>query len=131
MLMGGRLLFLPKVISQVLAISIAALAAILSYILWQYLVTGRTEWTIDETGVQIIWLKHFALSRNEDISINWADIESFKDKADPNYHTLKIRLHTGQMLKFYHDNLTTGDDYKQLREDFEQALQAKRNAVNN
>ncbi|MCU7551358.1 hypothetical protein OCK74_19710 [Chitinophagaceae bacterium LB-8] len=128
---GGRLMLLPKSINQGLAILLTALVAVISYLLWQKLVTGKTEWTLDDTGLQVIWMKQFAFTHIEDIRLSWSDIDSFSDKADLNYHTFKIKLRSGQTVKFYHDNLTTGDDYKQFTEDFALLFKAMQAAANN
>jgi hypothetical protein len=82
---------------------------------WQLFVTGRSEWTLDDDMVMIHWTKPFTLSDDrDDTIIIWSDIEKIYQGPDPHYYTLKIRLFNGQIVKFYHDYLTTRDEFNQL-----------------
>jgi hypothetical protein len=82
---------------------------------WQLFVTGRSEWTLDEEMIMIHWTKPFKLSDDrDDTIIVWSDIEKIYQGLDSKYYDLKIRLFNGQIVKFYHDNLTTRDEFSQL-----------------
>ncbi len=84
-----------------------------SYLLWQQLVTGRTEWTIDNDGFSLNWIKQFAFSKQPDINFKWKEIESIVRSFDLNYYKLNIKLASGQTIKFYHDSWAK-DDFKEL-----------------
>lgn len=90
--------------------------------MWQRFVTGRTEWTIDSSGIQVKWVKQFYLSNNEDINLKWNEIESISRGFDPNYYNLKIQRTSGQKIKFYHDTLTTKDDFKEFIKNLHQTF---------
>ena len=96
------------------ALLIIAFIAI-AYLSWQKFVTGRTEWIIDESGINMKWIKSFAFSDSKDLKLNWKEIKNISQGLDPKYDTIKIKLTTGETLKFYHDNLTTKDDYEEFK----------------
>lgn len=96
------------------AISITITEFVILYFLWQKFVTGRTEWTIDDSCISINWIKKFPLLDNKNLILKWEEVENITDRSDPNYHTLRITLIDGQVIKFYHDNLTTRDNYGDL-----------------
>jgi hypothetical protein len=111
---GGVILFIPQGLSSSLAVTAMIVSVTITYFLWQQLVIGRTEWTVDSTGISMTWVRQFSFTNKEDINLKWNEIESIGRGSDPNYYNLKIRLVSGQKLKFYHDTLTTRDDFKDL-----------------
>ena len=66
----------------------------------------------DET-LKIIWTKR-PLERTKDISLKCAEIMNISKGPDANYYHLKINLRSGERLSFFHDYLTTRDDFKEL-----------------
>ena len=46
------------------SILLVAAVMFIAYLLWQKFVTGRTEWTIDEIGISVKWVKQFAFTKN-------------------------------------------------------------------
>lgn len=89
--------------------------AIIAYLSWQKFVTGRTEWTIDEDGITMKWIKPFAFNDSKDLTLAWEEIENIRQGPDPQYDTIKIDTISGETFKFYHDNLTTRDDYEEFK----------------
>lgn len=83
------------------------------YFLWQRFVTGRTEWTIDANEISIIWTKKFPFSGEIDLTIKWDDVKEISKGPDPQYYCLRIKLVSGMTIKFYHDSLTTRDDFEE------------------
>jgi hypothetical protein len=77
-------------------------------------VTAKTQWTINDDGIYMTWIKQFAFTHNDDITIKWNEIESISRGLDPNYYNLKIKLISGQTIRFYHDTLTTRDDFQEF-----------------
>ena len=110
---GGIILF-NDIVKQIPTIIFILLAMTIAYFSWQKFVTGRTEWTIDKAGIYMTWIKQFYFSSEDDIKLKWNEIESIKQGFDPNYYTLKIKFISGEKIKFYHDNLTTKDDFKEF-----------------
>jgi len=84
------------------------------YVLWQVFVTGRTIWTIDENGVKIVWTKKFFLGGSYDDLIRWSEIKNIRRGSDPQYYTLKIEHVSGYTIKYFHDTLTTKDDFDKM-----------------
>lgn len=99
---------------------------VIGYILWQRLVTGKTEWMVDDKGIKIAWTKQFAWVKNEDLDISWKQIEKISKGFDTNYYNLNIKLSNGKIIKFYHDRLSTKDDFKNLLEILYQTFNKKR-----
>jgi len=120
-LFGGIFLFVPQGLPKPLSITITFTGFIIAYVLWQKFVTGRTEWTINKDGINMIWVKHFAFTNNKDIFIGWNEIKSISRGFEPQYYNLKIELISGEIIRFYHDTLTTKDDFQE----FLTALNAK------
>jgi hypothetical protein len=113
--MGGILIFFPHGIhNEGLSILLVAISFTIIYFIWQAFVTARTRWTINDDGISMTWIEQFAFTNNEDIDIKWNEIESISRGLDHNYYNLKIKLVSGQTIRFYHDTLTTRDDFKQF-----------------
>lgn len=86
---------------------------ILSWLLWQKFVTGRTEWTITEDGVTMVWTKR-PLERTKDFNLQWTEIAKISQGRDTQYYHLKILLTSDEKLSFFHHHLTTRDDFEEL-----------------
>lgn len=106
--------FFPLKTSTSLSLVLVGLFMAIAYFLWRNFVTGRTEWTINESDVSMKWIKQFGFTKKSDLSIRWTEIKNISPGLDPLYDTLKIKLASGEKIKFYHDTLTTGDDYKEF-----------------
>jgi hypothetical protein len=111
---GGVFLFIPHGLSHFLAVTVTFVSMTITYFLWQHVVTGRTEWTVDSNGISITWVKQYSFATKADINLKWEEIESIGRVFDPNYYNLKIKLVSGQKFNFFHDTLTTRDDFKEL-----------------
>ena len=107
--------------------SVTAISFGIVYFLWQRFATGRTEWTFGETEINIVWTKRFPFSRLSDLVIRWDNIEKIWRGPDPHYYCLRIRLISGKTFKFYHDPLTTGDDFQKCIETLYQTFAGKNN----
>ena len=83
------------------------------YFLWQKFVTGRTEWTITNDNLKIVWTKR-PLERTKDLILEFSEISNISKGLDPQYYHLKINLKSGETLSFFHDPLTTRDDFEEL-----------------
>ena len=105
-----------------LAILHVGILAVAALALWQILVTGRSQWTVNHETIQVVWTRKFLGHHGNPVVIKWSEIESITRGADPNYYTLKINLQSGQTLKFFHDNLTLRDDFEALLKDLNQHL---------
>jgi hypothetical protein len=120
--MGGIFVLFPHGIhNEGLSILLVAISFTIVYFVWQIFVTAKTQWTINDDGICMTWIKQFAFTHNDDITIKWNEIESISRGLDPNYYNLKIKLVSGQTIRFYHDTLTTRDAFQE----FLKALNAK------
>lgn len=86
----------------------------LAMFLWQKYVTGRTEWQIDDKRVIITFTKKFAFHIGRPYEFEWDDIEKIWQGRDGNYYNLKIRLTSGETINFFHDTLTTRDEFEEM-----------------
>jgi hypothetical protein len=109
-----------------LAILLVSVLAFVSYILWQILVTGRTIWTIDEKEIKIVWTKKFIFQDGKDIIIKWSEIKDISRGLDPQYYNLKIKLHSGDTIKYFHDTMTTRDEFEEMLKVLYQTLKDKK-----
>ena len=91
------------------------LFVLITYLVWQKYVTGRTEWTISPQELIIHWTKR-PLERTKDLTLKLSDIYKISRGLDPHYYHLKITLISGQTLSFFHDSLTFKDDFSDLIE---------------
>jgi hypothetical protein len=110
-----------------LSILVVSVLAIAVYIFWQIFVTGRTEWTLNNNEIKILWTKKFFLSKTEDFNIKWNEIESISRGFEPHYYNLRIKVSSGDTIRFYHDILTTRDDFENLIIVLNQTLNKKKN----
>ncbi len=90
--------------------------------IWQWLATVRAIWTVDENGIEIHWTKKSILSRGDSVIMAWSEIEKIYRGPDPQYYTLKIKPVSDKVLKFYHDPLTTRDEFRELLDDLDSRL---------
>ena len=124
---GGVILIIPHGLhNSKLAMLIAVGLMIVAYFLWQRFVTGRTEWTLNDNEISIAWTKKFPFTEGKEISFRWDEVKNISKGLDPQYYNLKIELVSGQTIKFYHDNLTTRDDFEECLKVLLQTLNAKR-----
>lgn len=113
--MGGVRLFIPHGLhNKGLTYLVALVAFTITYCLWQKFVTGRTEWMIDKSHVTIRWTKKFAFTDNQETILKWPEIKKISRGPDILYYTLKIKLLNEQTIKYYHDTLTTRDDFYEM-----------------
>lgn len=112
-----------------LSILIVSIEAIVSYILWQFFVTGRTIWKIDDEEINIVWTKKFIFNDGRDVIIKWSEIEDISRGLDPQYYNLKIKLHSGDTIRYIHDTLTTRDDFEEMLKTLYQTLNLKKTKV--
>jgi len=125
----SRRVFFPPEVSSIVSILMISFWIATTYLLWQQFVTGRTEWTIDETGITINWTKKFAWIPGDNVNLSWTEIEDISKGPDPQYYTLRIKLISGKTIKYYHDTLTTGDDFGELIKVLFQAMSDKKSKV--
>jgi hypothetical protein len=108
---------IPTGLPDLIIVFLILVDGIIAYFMWQFIVTGRTEWEIDDDIIRIRWVKPFLMSgRNADDIIDWSDIENISRGPDPNYYTLIILLSNGQKIRFFHSSLTTRDDFGKMME---------------
>jgi hypothetical protein len=79
---------------------------------WQLVVVGRTEWTISETEVNVVWTRKFPLAAVEDYHLKWTDIKNIRKGFDPNYDIVYIVLNAGEEIRFIHSPITMRDDFR-------------------
>ena len=113
-----------------LTILVVSIVALISYTLWQIFVTGRTIWTIDENEIKIVWTKKFILADSTDTIIKWSEIKDISRGLDPQYYNLKIKLVSGDTIKYFHDTLTTRDDFEEMLKTLYQTLNDKKATAN-
>jgi hypothetical protein len=118
-------IFFP-VSNRTLAVALILFDFCIAYLLWQKFVTGRTEWTVDNNEIKIIWTKQFAFANDTNYTLPWSEIDNISQGRDTHYYNLKIKLTNGQTLKFYHDTLTTKDDFEELLKVLYQTLKEKK-----
>jgi hypothetical protein len=103
----------PKTLESIPTSLFISSIALVSYILWQKFVTGRTEWIISDDTLKITWTKR-PLERTKDYNLKRTEISKISQGSDRNYYHLKIDLTSGDRLNFFHDPLTTKDDFESL-----------------
>ena len=123
--LGTAILFIPPGTTKPFGLLIL-FSATSVYLLWQKFVTGRTEWTIDDNEITIIWIKTFVLADCKNLKIKWPEIEDINARFDLHYRDLEIKLLNGDSIVFYHDNLVTKDDFESLKTALHQTLNKKK-----
>lgn len=63
--------------------------------------------------MNITWTRKFPFTGGEGIVLKWEDVKKISKGIEPQYYNLKIELVTGQIIRFYHDSMTTGDDFEE------------------
>jgi len=122
----GILIFIPHGVHNTgMSMMITAVCLIVVYFLWQRFATERTEWTVDEKEVNITWIRKFPFTVGEEIVFTWDEVKMISRGSDRQYYNLKVELITGQTIKFYHDTLTTGDDFEECLKTMHQIFSQK------
>jgi hypothetical protein len=111
-----------------LSILLVSILAFITYILWQIFVTGRTQWTIDDNEIKILWTKKFFLADCSDTTIRWSEIENISRGLDPQYYNLKIKLVSGDTVKYFHSS--GRDDFEEMLKKLYQTLNDKKATAN-
>jgi hypothetical protein len=127
---AGTLLPSGGLQNEGLAILLVSAVAFVSYILWQIFVTGRTIWTIDEKEIKIVWTKKFIFQDGKDVIIKWSEIKDISRGLDPQYYNLKIKLYSGDTIKYFHDTMTTRDEFEEMLKVLYQTLKDKKATAN-
>ncbi|MBI1780456.1 MAG: hypothetical protein HYR66_03705 [Sphingobacteriales bacterium] len=123
---GSVFLFIPHGIqNNGLLIFILVILMTIVYFLWQRFVTGRCEWTINDDGITIVWIKKFAFANTKNLHFKWSEIQKINRGLDPNYYNLKIKLVSGRTLTFFHDYLVTKDGFSNMTTELFQTLNKK------
>ena len=120
-----RIYLLPEKLWPLSPLILTIVFLLLLYFLFQKLARAYTEWTVNETGVQIHWLTHFAFNHKDEITISWQEIQSYKISYSVQYRTFKIFLNSGGKLIFYHDNWQAKDDFSELIAAFKSMYETK------
>jgi hypothetical protein len=108
----GMALFAPQGIHGTGAIILILVVGFsIAIFSWQRFVTGRTEWTVDNTQILITWTKSFAFTTCNEITIRWDEIKDIRERHDPHYCVLKIEMASGEEWKFIHDYMVFKDDF--------------------
>jgi hypothetical protein len=119
LLLGGfmalRVFLLPPEITGGTAIVLVVVLFLVAYTLWQFGVTGRAEWAIDDVGFTVTWTKRFLLSGVKDLEVKWSEIAKVSRGFDPKYDIVKIELIDGRKFRFIHDTITSRDDFLKVR----------------
>jgi hypothetical protein len=77
--------------------------------------TVLTVWTFSEKEIQIKWSKQFLFhKRKPDLTINWDAIKAYKFGWSFTFDTFKLITKDGTVLKYWHDNFNTKDDFKKF-----------------
>lgn len=79
---------------------------------WQLVVVGRTEWTVSETEVNVVWTRKFLFATVDDYHLKWSDIKNIRKGFDPNYDIVYIVLNSGEEIRFIHSPITMRDDFR-------------------
>lgn len=103
-----------KIMDERFIFSIAAAAFIIGFFLRLKLVTGRTEWTINNNEIIIVWTKKIPFANCKDLLIKWTEVAKIRTSVSIRWQTLDIFLSTGHSLVFYRDDLARKNDFEQL-----------------
>lgn len=127
---AGTLLPKGGLQNEGLSILVVSVIAFIAYVFWQIFVTGRTLWTIDDNEIKIVWTKKFILADSKDTIIKWNEIKDMSRGLDPQYYNLKIKLVSGDTIKYFHDTMTTRDEFQDMLKTLYQILNDKKATAN-
>jgi hypothetical protein len=100
---------------QAIKYIIILMYGVFSWVMWQLFATGRTEWTIDDKVIIIRWTKKFPFSQFESINIiEWSEIAKINKATTRSFTGLEFFFSNGMNVKYYHDPMVIGDDYKKM-----------------
>lgn len=81
---------------------------------------ARTEWVLNDTGINIKWITQFYGNASETINIKWTDIEKYREINGKGYNVFKIYLVDGSIVEFGHAGLFVVDDFDKFYEQFQE-----------
>lgn len=125
---GATIGMLPS-ISKLVALVTTFLYFALGYLLWQKFAIGRTAWTIDHDAITIIWTKKIFLKNCENMHLKWTEVKNISKRIAPNDELVKIKLISGETIKFYHYRPTLKDDFEEMFKALDHTLKEKKSDV--
>jgi len=112
-LIGGKIIF-SQTNSGALFVFWFILIASIACISWNKLVAGKSEWIMDKDNLSMHWLKKFAFSSNDNISLRWSEIKEIIVLSETKYSTFKIKHTSGKIFTFIHNDMFGNDDFRKF-----------------
>ena len=98
--------------SAITLIVLTGITLILLYYLTKFTATALTVWTVSKRSIHVRWTKSPLFHRQKpEIEIMWDEIKAYKLGRDRIFDRFKLVLNDGSVLKYWHDNFITKDDF--------------------
>lgn len=89
------------------------------YYVPQYTATAHTIWTITQSSIHVKWTKPALFHRPKpDVLVMWEEIQAYQLGGDKVFDRFKLVLKDGTVLKYWHNNLITADDFDKFISNF-------------
>jgi len=79
--------------------------------------TAQTEWTIDKSGLNIVWLSQYYFIKQKEKFFAWDDIIDFEMFTERSWRGISFLLNTDKTVKFYYSP-SADDDFAGFVDDF-------------
>ena len=90
---------------------LTAIALTLNHYITRFTATALTEWTVTKKEITIKWMEQIIFHKKADRTINWDEIKAYKLGSEKIFDRFKLILHDGTIVRIWHDNLITKDDF--------------------
>lgn len=101
----------------------------LSILITRFAGNAMTEWTITKNDIQLKWVEQFIFHKRPDLTIKWDEIKGYQvNRMGRTFDLFKLVLFNGRVIKLWHGNFITKDDFERFLVYFEEKVQAHNEA---
>ena len=73
---------------------------------------AKTIWSISDKEIHLTWVSQFLFSKRPNLTISWDDIHGYNIQHERSFDRFKLVLKNGTIIRLWHDNLITKDDFE-------------------
>ncbi len=122
--LGLIFIFLNRGLSNQQTIYVVSLVVFVFTLLYipKLISSANTEITLDNEGIEQIWISQFIFHKRQDLKISWNEIEDYVFEPDRQFDQFKLHLKDGTLFRFFHNHDHKKDDFKQFINDFSEKV---------
>lgn len=88
---------------------------------------AKTIWKISDKEIHLTWITQFIFHKRPNLTISWDDIHGYNIRHERSFDRFKLFLKNGTIIRLWHDNLITKDDFEKFINYFLNKVEAHNN----